>query len=89
MRILVTGAAGFIGSQLTTELLSRGHDALGVDNLRNDRKEHLAGEHYTLAYHPLYPHMKYDEQDLVLQTVLNAPSAPAAVSSVDTKGIRL
>ncbi len=33
--------------------------------------------------------MKYDEQDFVLQTVLNAPSEPAAVSSVDTKGIRL
>ena len=42
MRILVTGAAGFIGSHLTDELLSRGHHVVGVDNLENGRKENLA-----------------------------------------------
>ncbi len=42
MRVLVTGAAGFIGSHLTDELLSRGHHVVGVDNLRNGRKENLA-----------------------------------------------
>ena len=42
MKILVTGAAGFIGSHLTDELLSRGHDVVGVDNLKNGRKENLA-----------------------------------------------
>jgi nucleoside-diphosphate-sugar epimerase len=31
MRYLVTGAAGFIGSQLLRTLLERGHDATGVD----------------------------------------------------------
>jgi len=41
MRILVTGAAGFIGSHLTDELLSRGHNVLGLDNLRNGRRENL------------------------------------------------
>lgn len=33
MRILVTGAAGFIGSNLTLELLRRGHHVVGLDNL--------------------------------------------------------
>jgi UDP-glucuronate 4-epimerase len=33
MRILVTGAAGFIGSKLSERLLARGDDVLGYDNL--------------------------------------------------------
>ena len=33
MRIVVTGAAGFIGSHLSETLLARGHSIVGVDNL--------------------------------------------------------
>ena len=33
MRVLVTGAAGFLGSHLTDRLLGEGHSVLGVDNL--------------------------------------------------------
>ena len=33
MKILITGAAGFIGSNLTEGLLNRGHSVIGLDNL--------------------------------------------------------
>jgi UDP-glucuronate 4-epimerase len=35
MRILVTGAAGFIGFHTASRLLARGHEVIGVDNLND------------------------------------------------------
>ena len=35
MKILITGAAGFIGSHLCLKLLELGHHIIGVDNLNN------------------------------------------------------
>jgi UDP-glucuronate 4-epimerase len=35
MKVLVTGAAGFIGSQTTEALLARGDEVIGVDNLND------------------------------------------------------
>jgi dTDP-glucose 4,6-dehydratase len=42
MRVLVTGAAGFLGSHLTDRLLSEGHSVAGVDNLSTGDAENLA-----------------------------------------------
>lgn len=39
--ILVTGAAGFIGSHTTDELLRAGHTVTGVDNFRTGRRANL------------------------------------------------
>jgi dTDP-glucose 4,6-dehydratase len=46
-RVLVTGAAGFVGSHLCDRLLGRGCDVIGVDNLATGNMrnlEHLANE---------------------------------------------
>lgn len=46
MRILLTGAAGFIGSHLSDRLLAEGHDVIGMDNFVTGSRvnlSHLAG----------------------------------------------
>ncbi|MGC9223358.1 MAG: UDP-glucuronic acid decarboxylase family protein [Terracidiphilus sp.] len=57
MHILVTGAAGFLGSHLTDRLLNDGHSVLGVDNLSTGNRENLAH----LADHPRF---KLEERDI-------------------------
>ncbi len=47
MRVLITGAAGFLGSHLTDRFLADGYDVLGMDNLITgnlDNLAHLANE---------------------------------------------
>src|SRR5205823_10126769 len=41
-RILLTGAAGFLGSHLLDSLLAAGHDVVGVDNLSMGKLENIA-----------------------------------------------
>lgn len=43
MKILVTGGAGFIGSELVRQLTAGDHHAVVLDNLINGKKENLAG----------------------------------------------
>jgi nucleoside-diphosphate-sugar epimerase len=43
MRYLVTGGAGFIGSNLADELVRRGHDVVVLDDLSAGKEENLAG----------------------------------------------
>ncbi|HXI21984.1 MAG TPA: UDP-glucuronic acid decarboxylase family protein [Gemmatimonadales bacterium] len=42
MRVVITGAAGFLGSHLTDYFLARGHEVIGVDNLITGSRQNLA-----------------------------------------------
>ena len=35
MKVLVTGAAGFIGFHLVKQLIERGDDVIGIDNIND------------------------------------------------------
>ena len=56
MRVLVTGAAGFLGSHLTDRLLKEGHTVFGIDNLSTGDYENLAH----LSSEPRFQLKKWD-----------------------------
>ncbi|MDR3702067.1 MAG: NAD-dependent epimerase/dehydratase family protein [Candidatus Sulfopaludibacter sp.] len=49
--ILITGAAGFIGSHLTDRLLQEGHTVSGVDNFTRGRRENLCSALQHRTFH--------------------------------------
>jgi len=55
MRILLTGAAGFLGSHLTDRLIAEGHQVIGMDNFitgNHKNLEHLASnENFSFIRH--------------------------------------
>ncbi|MFN7918714.1 MAG: UDP-glucuronic acid decarboxylase family protein [Bryobacteraceae bacterium] len=57
MRIVVAGAAGFIGSHLCDRLLSEGHEVVGLDNF-------ITGSPDNLAHLKGNPHFQFREQDV-------------------------
>ena len=64
MKILVTGAAGFIGSTLILRLLDRGDTVIGIDN-HNDYYDPAIKEARLARYaeHPNYTHLRIDLGD--------------------------
>jgi dTDP-glucose 4,6-dehydratase len=57
MRVLLTGAAGFLGCHLTARLLAEGHDVVGLDNF-------VTGDPDNLAAFSANPHFSFLEQDV-------------------------
>ena len=64
MRILISGAAGFLASHLTDLLLSQGHEVVGVDNFitgKADNIRHLEGNpKYSFRKHDVIEPLKID-----------------------------
>ena len=78
MRIVVTGAAGFIGSHLCEELLDRGHRVVGIDNFLTGSIEniaHLRDRAFDFVRHDVTHHIHVDGAvDFVLHWA--SPASP-------------
>lgn len=64
-RVLVTGSAGFIGGYLVHELLDRGHEVIGLDNLSK-----YGQVRHSFTGHPRYRFVEADARDGDLLTDL-------------------
>ncbi len=61
MRIIITGAAGFLGSHLSDRLLAEGHKVVGLDNFITGSKENIAH----LIGHPNFTFYKHDVSNYI------------------------
>ena len=62
-RIVITGAAGFIGSHLSEALLDRGHSVVGIDNLLTGDTAniaHLANRDFVFVKHDVTNYINVD-----------------------------
>jgi dTDP-glucose 4,6-dehydratase len=62
-RIVITGAAGFIGSHLAETLLDRGYEVIGIDNLLTgdtDNIAHLANRDFSFIKHDVTNYIYID-----------------------------
>ena len=70
MKILITGAAGFIGSALTKRLLQRGDEIVGIDNL-NDYYD-VSLKNARLAFLTADPKFSFKKMDITDQLAMEA-----------------
>jgi dTDP-glucose 4,6-dehydratase len=56
MRVLITGAAGFLGSHLCDRFLAEAHSVVGLDNFLTSGPENIAH----LTGHPRFDFVRHD-----------------------------
>jgi len=90
MKVLVTGAAGFIGSTLSLRLLERGDEVIGIDN-HNDYYDPALKEARLARQidHPNYTHIRLDLADRAGMAALFEEHKPQGVVNLAAQaGVR-
>ena len=66
MRVLITGAAGFLGSHLTDRFLADGHSVVGLDNF-------ITGHRDNIAHLSSNPKFSFVEHNISTYTLVDGP----------------
>lgn len=71
-KILLTGAAGFIGFETTKQLLADGHEVIGIDNFDETLNESAARRNRIMKFdHPLFTFLERDLLNLDYENLLS------------------
>ena len=102
MKVLVTGGAGFIGSYLCEELLSKGHEVFIIDDLSTGSLENIKHLNESSKFHPFYESIMnitllsdlIDQSELIFHLaavvgVKNVVKSPVETIEKNVKGTEL
>lgn len=90
MQVLVTGAAGFIGHHVSTRLLERGEQVIGVDNLNtfyDVRLKHARLETLHAQKNFVFHELDVSEREAVLPLAKQYPQVEAVVHLAARAGV--
>jgi dTDP-glucose 4,6-dehydratase len=92
LRILITGAAGFVGSHLTDRYLAAGHDVVGFDNLSTGKVTNLAAaldrDNFHFLVHDVCDPFEWEGSlDLILNFA--SPASPPRYTELAIETLRV
>lgn len=93
-KIIVTGGAGFIGSNLTDALIEKGHDVLIIDNLTTGKKENInpRAEFFEVdlrnydEIHPIFKGVDFVFHEAALPRIPLSIEKPQESNDINIKG---
>ena len=74
MKILVTGAAGFLAAHLVPKLLKSGHQVIGIDDLSTGTRNNLPDHRHFIFHHKDIRNCKIPKVDVIYN--LASPASP-------------